>query len=111
MPTRLFDEEGRRLFFNQEERREFIKTAERSSGPARTFCGLLHYTDCTLTEAMTVTPLQIDFLGRAVILNGTPLRRNNVNRTVPVPDTFLSLLDEMHGLRRAQSSLEAIRPI
>jgi integrase/recombinase XerD len=108
--SRLFDENGRHLFFDQEERAAFLKAADREAGPIRTFCGLLHYTGCTLTEAITVTPSQIDFSSRTVILRGTTPRRHDIKRAIPVPDAFLALLDDIHRIRRAQSGPEANRP-
>jgi integrase len=75
MPTtRLFDEQGRRLFFNHEERAAFLKAADKAVDTRRTFCGLLHDTGCNLTEALTLTPAQIDFAARTVILQGTTPR-------------------------------------
>jgi integrase/recombinase XerD len=103
----LFDEQGQRLFFNLEERAAFLKAADKAAGTTRTFCYLLHYTGCTLTEAVAVTPAQIDFSGRAVVLQGTTERRQEIARTVPVPDAFLALFDEMHDIRQAQSGPHA----
>ena len=66
MPTaHLFDEQGRRLFFNEEERKAFIETADGwKDDKARTFCSLLHYTGCNFTEAMNFTPQQVDCAGQ-----------------------------------------------
>jgi integrase/recombinase XerD len=94
--ARLFDEQDRRLFFTLEERIAFLKAANRADGKTRTFCQLLHYTGCTLAESITVTAGQIDFPGRSIILQGTTQRRHDITRAVPVPDTFLALLDEVH---------------
>src|SRR6516165_3778449 len=103
MPTsRLFDEQGRRLFFNHEERAAFLNAADKAEGATRTFCGLLHYTGCNLTEGLTLTPSQIDFSARTVILQGTSPRRHDIKRAIPVPDSFITLLDEVHAIRRAQ---------
>jgi integrase len=108
MPTtRLFDEQGRRLFFNHEERTAFLKAADKTVDTTRTFCGLLYYTGCNLTEALTLTPAQIDFTARTIILQGTTPRRHDIKRAIPVPDAFIALLDETHHFRRAQSAAEA----
>ena len=101
--TRLFDEQDRRLFFNLEERAAFLKAANRAEGKTRTFCHLLHYTGCTLSESITVTAEQIDIPGRSIILQGTTQRRHDITRAIPVPDAFIDLLDEMHDIRGAQS--------
>lgn len=108
MPTsRLFDEHGQRLFFNHQERAAFLKASTLDAGPMRTLCGLLHYTGCTLTEAITVTASQIDLSARTVILQGTTPRRHDISRAVPLPDAFILLLDEVHGIGHVQSCPEA----
>jgi integrase/recombinase XerD len=108
MPTsRLFDEQGQRLFFNHEDRAAFLKAADKAAGTTQTFCGLLHYTGCTLAEALTLTPSHIDFSAWTIVLQGTTERRHDITRAIPVPDAFFALLDEMHDIRRAQSGAEA----
>jgi integrase len=78
-----------------------------ADGATRTFCGLLHYTGCNLTEGLTLTPSQIDFAARTIILRGTTLRRHDIKRAIPVSDAFITLLDEVHDIRRAQSGADA----
>ncbi len=109
MPTaHLFDGQGQQLFFNGEERQAFIETADRlKDDKARTFCGLLHYTGCNFTEAMNFTPQQVDCAGRAVVFSGLLPRRSEITRAIPVPDSFIELLDEVHGIRRDQAGLHA----
>jgi integrase/recombinase XerD len=112
MPTsRLFDDRGRRLFFNHEERAAFLKAAEKATDTTRTFCGLLHYTGCSLTEGLTLMPSQVDFSARTVILQGTTPRRHDIKRAIPVPDSFIALLDEVHDIHRAQSGPNADQPL
>jgi integrase/recombinase XerD len=102
--TRLFDEQDRRLFFNLEERTAFLKAANRADGATRTFCHLLHYTGCTVPDALDLTPLQIDVPGRAVILGSATSRRHDMTRSVPVPGAFIALLDAVHDISRTQQA-------
>ena len=104
----VFNEQGERLFFNEEERRAFIDAVDYEEGKARTFCGLLHYTGCKLTEALSLTPRQIDCANSAIVL--IP-RLRDVPRSIPVPDSLIELLDKTHGIRRAQSGPRADDPI
>jgi integrase/recombinase XerD len=105
----VFNERGERLFFTGEERRAFIEAAEyERSDKAVTFCSLLHYTGCKLTEALKLTPRQIDCDGRAIVL--TP-RLRDAPRIVPVPDSLIDLLDKVHGVRSAGSASRADLPI
>ena len=102
--TRLFDEQDRRLFFNLAERTAFLKAANNADGASRTFCHLLHYTGCTVPDALDLTAAQIDIPGRAIILGSATSRRHDMTRSVPVPDAFIALLDEVHDIGRTQQS-------
>ena len=97
MPSaHLFNEQGERLFFNEEERRAFIKTADSAKDTVRTLCNVLHYTGCNFTEALNLTPRRIDCDNRAIVFQDS-----KVSRAIPVPDSLIDLLDEVHGVRRA----------
>jgi len=112
MPVaRLFNEQGQRLFFNEEERTAFIQAANKAPETTRTFCSLLHYTACNFTEAMTMTPQQVDFANSAISFQGLIPRLHYLTRAVPVPPSFLALLDDVHGIRRAQSGPHATERI
>jgi len=83
---------GERLFFNEEERISFIQTTDRAENQkTRTFCSLLHYTGCNFTEAMKFTPQQVDFDAKVIAFPGP--HHSQFSRTIPVPDSFLDLLD------------------
>jgi integrase/recombinase XerD len=60
-----------------------------------------------LTEGLTLTPSQVDCAARTVILQDTTPRRHDIRRAVPVPDSYIALLDEVHDIRRAQTSPDA----
>lgn len=102
----LFNETtGERFFFNEEERKAFIETAGRARDDIKTFCSLLHYTGCNFTEALKFTAKQVDFSSRAIVFPGP--HHSKISRAIPVPDSFIELLDEVHGVRRAGSGLHA----
>ena len=107
MKAHLYDDYGTRLYFNEEERRAFIETANKAEDQkTRTFCSLLHYTGCNFTEALNFTPPQVDFTNRVIVFSGLLPHLAHIRRAIPVPDSFLELLDEVHGVRRAQSGLQ-----
>jgi integrase/recombinase XerD len=108
MPTaHLFDDQGQRLFFNEEERESFIQTADRAADDnTRTFCSLLHYTGCNFTEAMKFTRQQVDFDARAIVFSGL-VPGSKVSRAIPVPDAFIELLDDAHDIRHHRAGLHA----
>jgi len=98
----LFNERGERLFFNEEDRRAFIRTADSAKDTVRTFCNVLHYTGCNFTEAMNLTPRGIDCASRAITFQDA-----DVSRAVPVPVSLIELLDAVHGISRAQTGIQA----
>jgi integrase/recombinase XerD len=106
MRAHLFNIHGERFFFNEEERAAFIEAANREQeDKAKTFCSLLHYTGCNFTEAMNFTPPQVDCTGRAIVFPGP--HNSQFSRSIPVPDSFIELLDAVHGVRQHQTGLHA----
>ena len=81
---RLFDAEGRRLYLTEEERRAFVLAAAKAPREVRTFCGVLHATGCRISEALALTPRQVDLSGRVIVFESLKKRRRGVFRAVPV---------------------------
>src|SRR3954471_19341271 len=98
----LHDGEGRRLYLTEQERRAFIAAAAQAPRDVRTFCGVLHATGCRISEALGLTPQQVDLFGRVVVLESLKKSRQGVYRAVPVPPELLDALDLVHGIREAQ---------
>src|SRR5258707_10703291 len=98
----LYDAEGRRLYFTEDERRAFVAAAAKAPREVRTFCGVLHATGCRISEALALTTQQIDLSGRVVVFESLKKRRKGVYRAVPVPPELLDALDLVHGIREAQ---------
>src|SRR5215210_5124371 len=94
----LFDAEGRRLYFTEEERRAFAAAAQ-APREVRTFCGVLHATGCRISEALALTAQQTDLSGRVVVFESLKKRKRGVFRAVPVPPELLDTLDMVHGIR------------
>ncbi len=98
----LFDAEGRRLYFTEEERRAFLAAAGKAPREVRTFCATLHATGCRISKALALTAGQIDLSSRVVVFESLKKRRRGVFRAVPVPPELLDTLDMVHGIREAQ---------
>jgi integrase/recombinase XerD len=108
---RLFDAEGHRLYLTEEERRAFVLAAAKAPREVRTFCGVLHATGCRISEALALTPRQVDLSGRVIVLESLKKRRRGVFRAVPVPPALLDMLDMVHGVRVAQRRGRAKAPL
>ena len=63
----LFDAEGRRLFFTEDERRAFVAAAAKAPREVRTFCGELGVTDCQTSDALALTTQHVDLPGRVIV--------------------------------------------
>ena len=59
----LFDQQGRRLYLTNEERKAFLKAAAKAPREVRSCCSTLHYTGCRISEALALTPKSIDLSG------------------------------------------------
>lgn len=100
---RLFDATGARLYFTAEERAAFLAAARKMPRETRSFCGVLHWTGCRISEALALTPARIDLSGHAIVFETLKKRRKGVFRSVPCPAEFLDDLDIIHGLRQLQA--------
>jgi site-specific recombinase XerD len=85
----LFDAEGRRLHFTEEERRAFLAAAK-APREVRTFCGTLHATGCRISEAVALTAQQVDLSGRVVVFESLKKRRRGQPaNTIAEADFFI----------------------
>jgi len=95
----LIDREGERKYLSIAEREAFRKAAEKAPRDVRTFCLVLYYTGCRLSEARALTPDRIDFEEGTLTFETLKRRKKGIFRSVPVPDALLQALDLVHGLR------------
>jgi integrase/recombinase XerD len=98
----LYDALGRRLYLTPGEREAFLRTALGHDRPVRTFCSVLYYTGCRISEALHLTPRRVDFADQVLIIESLTKRRPGVYRAVPVPPALLDTLDMVHGLKEIQ---------
>jgi integrase/recombinase XerD len=102
MPS-LYEANGHRKYLTAEERDRFLKAAEKAERDVRTFCGVLAYTGCRISEALALTADRIDLAAGVIVFESLKKRKNGVYRAVPVPPTLLDALDLVHGIRKAQA--------
>lgn len=104
MSGELFDSAGNRKYLSKPERDAFLLAASHAPREVRTFCALLHYSGCRLTEALELTYDRIDLTEGMVIFETLKKRRKGVYRAVPVPPSLIEALDLCFGVREKQKS-------
>ena len=95
----LYDPHGKRLYLTSAERDAFLAASADAARDVRTFCNVLYYTGCRLSEALALTPQAFDYSGRLIVFETLKRRRKGVYRAVPVPYDMLDLLHSTHGLK------------
>ena len=98
---KLFNEYGQRKYLNAVERKAFKNVAEKQPREVRTFCLVLYYTGCRISEALALTPERIDLEEDTITFESLKKRQHGVFRSVPVPSSLIDILDLVHGLRQA----------
>ena len=83
---RLFDDIGGRLYLTAEERQAFYKAALKEPRNVRTFCHMLYYTGCRISEALQLPFEKVDLSAQHVVLR-TLKRRKQHFRAVPLPES------------------------
>jgi len=99
----LFDQAGNRKYLTHDERKAFLKAADRAPREVRTFCHLLHFSGCRISEALALTGDRVDFTNGAVTFESLKKRRGGVYRSVPMPPTLLDALNLVHNVRGTEA--------
>jgi len=103
MTNELFTSEGKRKYLTGDERERFLVAATRHHrGEVRTFCMVMAYTGCRISEALQLTADRVDLSARTLTFQTLKQRGNTRFRAIPVPDALLDALDLVHQVRKAQ---------
>lgn len=102
MSGELFHSDGSRKYLTQEERAAFLDASRRFPRDVETFCHVLAYTGCRLTEALALTAYRVDLTAHRMTFETLKKRKRGVFRAVPLPPEFAVMLDHVHDLRRSQ---------
>lgn len=89
---------GRRKYLTAAERARFMASAAARPPAIETFCLTLAWTGCRITEALNLTPADLDTDAGTVAVHSLKKRRAGIVREVPVPPAFLVMLGRVHGL-------------
>lgn len=105
----LLDPKGRRLYLTSNEREAFLAAAKEADRHVRTFCSVLHFTGCRISEALALTPGSVDYSSKAIVFETLKKRRDGIYRAVPVPPALLDTLDMVHAIRDRQKSPDSAK--
>lgn len=94
----MFNLDGQRKYLTQSETRRFLGEARRDDAAVHSFCWLIAVTGCRISEALALTPANIDFEARIIVFECLKKRRRHVYRSIPVP---AGLLQSLRMLLRA----------
>ena len=99
----LWDEQGHRFYLTADERAAFRAAARaHDDRHARTFCHLLLFTGCRISEGLEITPERFDWQDQAVMFRTLKKRgrkKETTYRAVPLPADFMDELDLVHHLK------------
>lgn len=93
----LFDNQGRRKYITKEERKSFLKASRDFDGKTTTFCYILAYTRCRISEGLNLKGKHIDIESQAITFETLKKRRKGIFRQVPIPKDLLDLVKAVHN--------------
>jgi integrase len=99
MSRDLFNSAGKRLYLTDSERKKFLAAADDEERFVRSFCYVLGYTGCRISEALDIPGGRVDFAAQAITFESLNNRKRGVYRAVPVPQAVLEMLAMVNGLK------------
>ena len=104
MPNiQLFDASGNRKYLTPAERKRFEEAALKADGVTGSFALMLLHSGCRISEALNVNVHHIDYDTGCVTFETLKQRQKGVFRQVPLPDSYLTMLNHVFDLRRRQT--------
>src|ERR1700760_4577831 len=95
----IVNEKGERLYLTEEQRKALLSAAAKAPRDVRSFCNVLCYTGCRISEALALTAKSIDLSARVIVIESLKKRKVGVHRQVPVPPELLDTLGMGPGIR------------
>jgi hypothetical protein len=99
----VFNGHGQRKYLTSKEVDSFVLYAATQPIEVRTFCNMLAFSGCRISEALSLTRESIDFQARNVTFRCLKKRGQIIYRAVPLPPHFLRLLGRWFGKMRGNS--------
>src|SRR3984893_3624001 len=98
----IVNEKGERLYFTEEQRNALLAAAGKAPRDVRSFCSVLCYTGCRISEALALTAKSVDLSAKVIVIESLKKRKAGGHRQVPVPSELLDTMDMVHGIREIQ---------
>jgi integrase len=103
--TGLYGSDGRRKYLTRSERQRFMRAAWLADDPrVRSFCLVLAYTGCRISEALNLKGRDINPEEGFIAFRSLKKRGVIHVREVPIPRYLASLLSATHDLSRASDA-------
>lgn len=100
----LYTRAGARKYTNADERHRFIQAARAALPEIGTFCLMLTYTGCRLSEGLALTAQDIQISAHSIAVKSLKKRDAVVVREVPVPTHLLETLEATHHISDRQAA-------
>ncbi len=105
----LYDSKGQRKYLTIGERKKFLVAATSFSPEIHTFCATLAFTGARISEVLALTPNHIDIAEQTILIECLKKRKRGIYRTVPVPQSLLTLMNDVHRFCRDRQKIRADR--
>ncbi len=89
----LYTPKGERKYLNADERVRFFQAAVKIKDLQRTFCLVLIYTGCRISEALALSAANIQVQAGIITFRSLKKRNQGVFREIPVPQPFMRELE------------------
>jgi len=101
MQSLVFSQKGKRKYLTAQERNRLLASADNMAPYIATLCWTVAATGLRISEALALSPANIDFESRMMVTRCLKKRQDNVFRAVPVPDELLEALVRVHAIDAA----------
>ncbi len=71
----IVNEKGERLYFTEEQRNALLAAAAKAPREVRSFCSVLCYTGCRISEALALTAKSIDLFAKVIVIESLKKRK------------------------------------
>lgn len=92
IPWTIFDGDGQRKYLTRAEVDAFVSAADARPIDVQTFCYVVAYTGCRISEALALTIGSIDFAAKIMVIRSLKKRGKRMFRAVPLSQGLLGLL-------------------